>query len=117
MAKKLFVGNLSHSINDDQLKEVFEPFGSVQSARVIMDRETRRSKGFGFVEMGSETEAQAAIDGLNTTEVSGRPITVKEARPREEREPREFSRPRGDRDNRGGGERPGGGFGARKPRY
>jgi RNA recognition motif-containing protein len=85
MAKKLFVGNLAHEISDSELQSVFEEFGSVQSARVIFDRETQRSRGFGFVEMGSDDEAQAAIDSLNGKEVSGRPLTVNEARERDSR--------------------------------
>ncbi len=85
MGSNLFVGNLPHSINNDQLRELFEAYGSVTSARVIMDKVTQRSKGFGFVEMGSETEAKAAIEGLDSKEVSGRPIAVKVANPREER--------------------------------
>lgn len=85
MAKKLYVGNLSHDITDSELQGIFEPFGSVLSAQVIVDRETRRSKGFGFVEMSSEEEAQAAIDELHTKEVQGRPLTVNIARPRENR--------------------------------
>ncbi len=85
MAKKLYVGNLSHDINDNELQDIFEAHGSVLSAQVIVDRETRRSKGFGFVEMSSEEEAQAAIDALNSTEVQGRALTVNIARPRENR--------------------------------
>ncbi len=85
MAKKLYVGNLSHDITDTELQDVFEAHGSVVSAQVIVDRETRRSKGFGFVEMGTEEEAQAAIEALNSKEVYGRPLTVNVARPRENR--------------------------------
>lgn len=85
MQKKLFVGNLSHDIRDHELKEIFEAHGSVHSAQVIIDRETGRSKGFGFVEMGSSEEAQAAIDALHSQEVFGRPLTVNIARPRENR--------------------------------
>lgn len=85
MAKKLYVGNLAHSMNDSDLKELFENYGTVQSAQIVMDRETGRSKGFGFVEMQSEQEAQAAISGLNGKEAVGRTLTVNEARPREER--------------------------------
>lgn len=84
MSKKIFVGNLPHSTSNDQLKEVFEDFGSVSSASVITDRETGRSRGFGFVEMDSDDEAQSAIDGLNGTELEGRPLTVNEAKPRAE---------------------------------
>jgi RNA recognition motif-containing protein len=85
MAQKLYVGNLSHDITDSELQGIFEPFGSVLSAQVIVDRETRRSKGFGFVEMSSEEEAKAAIDNLNSKEAYGRPLTVNVARPRENR--------------------------------
>jgi cold-inducible RNA-binding protein len=95
MATKLFVGSLSWNVNDDQLKDFFSTVGTVASATVIMDRETNRSKGFGFVEMSSDDEAKAAIDQLNGKELDGRAVTVNEARPREERP-------------RGGG---GGGFG------
>ncbi len=83
MAKRLYVGNLSHDITDNELRDIFEPHGSVLSANVIVDRDTRRSKGFGFVEMGDEDEAQTAIDALNSQEVYGRPLTVNVARPRE----------------------------------
>lgn len=85
MAKKLYVGNLSYGTSDSSLQQLFEQYGTVLSAQVIMDRESGRSKGFGFVEMQSDSEAQAAIDGLNQHEVDGRPLTVNEARPREDR--------------------------------
>jgi len=85
MATKLFVGSLSYSVGDDQLKEAFEAAGTVVSAKVIIDRDTGRSKGFGFVEMASEEEAQAAIDLLNGKEIDGRAVAVSEARPRENR--------------------------------
>ena len=85
MAKKLYVGNLSYDTSDSKLQEMFEAYGAVQSAQVIMDRDTGRSKGFGFVEMGSDQEAQAAIIGLNGKEAGGRSLTVNEARPREDR--------------------------------
>lgn len=85
MAKKLYVGNLSYGTKDSELQQIFEEYGSVQSVQVIMDRETGRSKGFGFVEMSNDQEAQAAIDGLNGKEIGGRPLTVNEARPREDR--------------------------------
>jgi RNA recognition motif-containing protein len=85
MGKKLYVGNLGYSVSDSELQELFAPFGSVQSAQVIMDRETGRSKGFGFVEMASDSEAQAAIAALNGKETGGRTLTVNEARPREDR--------------------------------
>src|SRR5689334_14579685 len=85
MGKKLYVGNLSYDISDNELKELFAPHGNVRSAQVIADRDTGRSKGFGFVEMGSDQEAQNAITALNGKEVGGRALTVNEARPREER--------------------------------
>jgi RNA recognition motif-containing protein len=85
MGKKLYVGNLSYGVSNESLQEMFEAFGSVQSAQIVMDRETGRSKGFGFVEMGSDQEAQAAINGLNGKEADGRALTVNEARPREDR--------------------------------
>jgi cold-inducible RNA-binding protein len=82
MGKKLYVGNLAYSVTDSVLQQLFEAHGSVVSAQVIMDRDTGRSKGFGFVEMGSDSEAQAAIDALNGTQHEGRPLTVNEARPK-----------------------------------
>jgi RNA recognition motif-containing protein len=85
MSKKLYVGNLAYSINNSDLEEMFAAHGSVQSAQVIVDRDTGRSKGFGFVEMESDQEARAAIGALNGKEVDGRTLTVNEARPREER--------------------------------
>jgi len=84
MGKKLYVGNLAYSVSDSDLQAMFEPHGAVQSAQVIMDRDTGRSKGFGFVEMGSDQEAQAAIAALNGKEVEGRALTVNEARPKPE---------------------------------
>ena len=89
MATRLFVGSLAYSVTDDELRDFFASAGNVVSASVIMDRETNRSKGFGFVEMGSDDEAKAAIDQLNGKDLNGRAITVSEARPREER-PRTF---------------------------
>ncbi len=83
MATNLFVGSLSWNVRDDDLKEFFSKAGNVVSAKVIVDRESNRSKGFGFVEMGSDEEAKKAIDELNGKELDGRPITVNEARPRE----------------------------------
>ncbi len=85
MAKKLYVGNLSYDTTDSTLQQMFEEFGTVVSAQIIMDRDSGRSKGFGFVEMDSNQEAQAAIDALHEKQVGGRPLTVNEARPREER--------------------------------
>src|SRR5208337_3073815 len=84
MGKKLYVGNLAYGVTDSTLQQMFEAHGTVQSAQVIMDRETSRSKGFGFVEMGSDKEAQAAIAALNGKEVEGRSLTVNEARPKTE---------------------------------
>ena len=83
MGKKLYVGNLSYDVTDSALEQMFAPHGTVQSAQVIMDRDTGRSKGFGFVEMGSDQEAQAAIKALSGQMVGGRSLTVNEARPRE----------------------------------
>ena len=85
MAKKLYVGNLSYGTTDSDLQNLFEQHGAVQSAQVIMDRDTGRSKGFGFVEMGNADEAQAAISALNGQQIDGRALTVNEARPREDR--------------------------------
>ncbi|QQS59580.1 RNA-binding protein [Candidatus Peregrinibacteria bacterium] len=82
---KLFVGNLSWGVTDDSLREAFEECGTVLSAAVITDRMTGRSKGFGFVEMGSAADAQAAIDAWNEKDLNGRNIVVNEARPREQR--------------------------------
>jgi RNA recognition motif-containing protein len=84
MGKKLYVGNLSYSVGDSELQQLFAGFGTVSSAQVIMDRETGRSKGFGFVEMGTDQEAQAAIAGCNGKEVEGRALNVNEARPKTE---------------------------------
>src|SRR5712692_10278178 len=85
VAKKLYVGNLAYEVAESDLKKLFEPHGTVQSAQVIMDRDTGRSKGFGFVEMDTGDQAQAAITALNGQEVNGRALTVNEARPRPER--------------------------------
>jgi RNA recognition motif-containing protein len=93
VGNKLYVGNLAYSVRDDSLQQAFSQFGNVTSAKVMMDRDTGRSKGFGFVEMGSDAEAQAAINGMNGQPLEGRAIVVNEARPREDR--------------------PGGGFGGR----
>lgn len=84
MSKKLYVGNLAYGITNTELEEMFAAHGSVQSAQVIVDRDTGRSKGFGFVEMESDQEARAAIAALNGKELEGRTLTVNEARPREE---------------------------------
>ena len=106
MGNKLYVGNLSYNVRDEDLQQAFAQDGSVSSAKVMMDRDTGRSKGFGFVEMGSDAEAQSAINGMNGQALDGRAIVVNEARPREER-PGGFG-------GGGGGGRPsggGGGFG------
>lgn len=85
MATNLFVGGLAYTVTDDELREAFEAVGTVTSARVIIDKYANRSKGFGFVEMGSDAEAKKAIDELNGKEINGRAIAVSEARPREQR--------------------------------
>src|SRR5579862_2547248 len=103
MGKKLYVGNLSYQVDSSELEQLFSPHGQVVSAQIINDRETGRSKGFGFVEMGTDEEAQAAIAAMNGQEHGGRPLTVNEARPREDR-------PRGGGGGYGGG---GGGGGDR----
>jgi len=100
MATKLYVGGLAYAITDDQLRELFEAYGKVESAQVIIDRMSNQSKGFGFVEMSTDEEAQEAIKELSGKEVSGRAITVNAARPREER-PRTGSAPNRSNDNRG----------------
>jgi RNA recognition motif-containing protein len=104
VGNKLYVGNLAYSVRDDSLLQAFSQFGTVTSAKVMMDRETGRSKGFGFVEMGSDPEAQAAINGMNGQALDGRAVVVNEARPREER-------PGGFGGGGGGGGRSGGGGG------
>jgi RNA recognition motif-containing protein len=85
VGKKLYVGNLTYGVSDSTLEQLFSQFGTVQSAQVIQDRATGRSKGFGFVEMDTEAQAQAAIDGLHDQEHDGRRLTVNEAKPREDR--------------------------------
>ncbi|NLY01455.1 MAG: RNA-binding protein [Rhodopirellula sp.] len=100
MGKKLYVGNLTFNTKSSDLERLFSSYGTVQSAQVIEDRETGRSKGFGFVEMGSDQEAREAIQALNGNEIDGRALTVNEARPREERS-----------GGGGGGGRRGGGYG------
>lgn len=85
VAKKLYVGNLPHGVDSNELQGLFEAYGTVLSAQVITDRETGRSKGFGFVEMGTEQEAQAGIKAMNGKELDGRVIKVNEARPRNDR--------------------------------
>ena len=103
MATNLFVGSLPYSVDDAQLQELFAAAGTVTSAKVIVDRDSGRSKGFGFVEMGTDEEAKAAIEQLDGKEVDGRAIAVKEAQPRENR----------DRGSFGGGG--GGGYGGGRP--
>ncbi len=103
MGQKLYVGNLSYEVSSSDLEALLSPHGTVQSAEVIMDRDTGRSKGFGFVEMGSDEEAQAAISALDGQEQGGRALTVNEAKPREPRS--------------GGGYGGGGGGGGRRDRY
>ncbi|NLZ59683.1 MAG: RNA-binding protein [Lentisphaerae bacterium] len=88
MGKKLYVGNLSYAVTDSELESLFAQFGQVDSAKVISDRDSGRSKGFGFVEMANDNEAEAAIEGLNGKENNGRALTVNEARPLEPRAPR-----------------------------
>jgi hypothetical protein len=88
MGNKLYVGNLPYSVRDEDLQQSFGQFGSVTSAKVMMERDTGRSKGFGFVEMGSDAEAQAAINGMNGQPLGGRSVVVNEARPMEARPPR-----------------------------
>ncbi len=107
MGNKLYVGNLSYNVRDDDLQQAFAQYGTVASAKVMMDRDTGRSKGFGFVEMGSDPEAQAAINGMNGQALDGRAIVVNEARPREER-PGGFGNRGG---GYGGGGSGGGGYG------
>ena len=101
MGTKLYVGNLPFSISDEELAQAFQRFGTVTSAKVILDRDSGRSKGFGFVEMGSDDEAQQAIEGMNGQSLGGRTLTVNEARPME---PRSGGRG-GFRDQNGGGGR------------
>src|SRR5256885_2471574 len=105
MGKKLYVGNLGYGVTDSDLSKMFEAHGTVESAQVIMDRDTGRSKGFGFVEMKTDQEAQAAIAALNGQDAGGRPLTVNEARPKTE------GGGRGPRSGGGGGGYGGGGGG------
>jgi hypothetical protein len=116
MGNKLYVGNLPYSVRDEDLQQSFGQFGSVTSAKVMMERDTGRSKGFGFVEMGNDAEAQAAISGMNGQPLGGRSVVVNEARPMEARPPRTgggFGGGGGDRSGGGGygggGDRSGGG--------
>ena len=103
MGNKLYVGNLPYTVRDGDLAQSFAEFGSVTSAKVMMERDTGRSKGFGFVEMGSDAEAQAAIEGMNGQSLGGRSITVNEARPMEPRPPRSGGFGGGDRSGGYGG--------------
>ena len=113
MGNKLYVGNLPYSVRDEDLQQSFGQFGSVTSAKVMMERDTGRSKGFGFVEMGSDAEAQAAINGMNGQPLGGRSVVVNEARPMEARPPRSggFGGGGGGGYGGGGGGRSGGGYG------
>jgi RNA recognition motif-containing protein len=112
MSMKLYVGNLAFQTTDEDLLELFSQAGSVESAQVVMDRDTGRSRGFGFVEMASKAEGEAAISQLNGVEINGRSLTVNEARPRENRGGGGFGGGRGGgRGGRGGGF--GGGRGGR----
>jgi RNA recognition motif-containing protein len=110
VGNKLYVGNLAYSVRDESLQQAFGQFGTVTSAKVMMDRDTGRSKGFGFVEMGSDAEAQAAINGMNGQSLEGRAIVVNEARPREDR-PGGFGGGGGGRSGGGGYGGGGGGYG------
>ena len=111
MGNKLYVGNLPYSVQDSDLQQSFGQFGAVTSAKVMMDRETGRSKGFGFVEMGSDAEAQAAISGMNGQSLGGRSVVVNEARPMESRPPRSGGYGGGGGGYGGGGGGSGGGSG------
>ncbi|MEK7345969.1 MAG: RNA-binding protein [Pseudomonadota bacterium] len=109
MGNKLYVGNLPYSVRDGDLEQAFGEFGAVTSAKVMMERDTGRSKGFGFVEMGSDSEAQAAINGMNGQPLGGRNVVVNEARPMEARPPRTGGGGFGGGGGYGGGRREGGG--------
>ena len=111
MGNKLYVGNLPYSVRDNDLEQAFSQFGAVTSAKVMMERDTGRSKGFGFVEMGSDAEAQSAINGMNGQPLGGRSIVVNEARPMEPRPPRSGGFGGGGGGGFGGGGRSGGGGG------
>ncbi len=102
MATRLFIGNLPREVSDSQLEGLFAEFGTVQSVEVMRDRDTGRGKGFGFVEMGSDAEAQAAIQGMQEREVDGRRLTVDAARPRKYRSGGSFGNSFGDGGGRGG---------------
>ncbi len=111
MGNKLYVGNLPYSVRDNDLEQSFGQYGAVTSAKVMMERDTGRSKGFGFVEMGSDAEAQAAIAGMNGQSLGGRSLVVNEARPMEARPPRTGG---GGYGGGGGGYGGGGGGGGRR---
>ena len=111
MGNKLYVGNLPYGVRDNDLEEAFSEFGAVTSAKVMMERDTGRSKGFGFVEMGSDAEAQQAINGMNGQSLGGRAIVVNEARPMEPRPPRSGGYGGGGGGGYGGGRSGGGGYG------
>ena len=111
MGNKLYVGNLPYSFRDEDLQQAFAAYGSVSSAKVMMERDTGRSKGFGFVEMGSDAEAQAAIGGMNGQQFGGRGLVVNEARPMEARPPRTGGGGFGGGAGGGGGRSGGGGYG------
>ena len=111
MGKKLYVGNLTYAVNESDLEELFSQFGTVQSAQIIVDRETNRSKGFGFVEMGTDNEAQDAINALHDQDHQGRRLTVNEAKPRENRGPGGGGGGGGRGYGGGGGGYGGGGYG------
>lgn len=106
MGKKIYVGNMSYGISSGDLEQLFVPYGSVRSAQVIMDRDTGRSKGFGFVEMENDHEARAAIEALNGRQIGGRSLTVNEARPQQG----------GGGGGHGGGGKRGGGFAGNRGR-
>ena len=110
MGNKLYVGNLPYSFRDEDMQQAFSQFGSISSAKVMMERDTGRSKGFGFVEMSNEAEAKAAIEGMNGQQIGGRGLVVNEARPMESRPPRTGGFGGG---GGGGGRRDGGGGGGR----
>jgi RNA recognition motif-containing protein len=88
MGNKLYVGNLPYTFSDSDMEQAFSAYGAVQSAKIVMDRDSGRSKGFGFVEMSTDAEAKAAIDGMNGHQLGGRGLVVNEARPMEPRTPR-----------------------------
>ena len=121
MGTKLYVGNLSYTVRDEDLQQQFAEFGAVSSAKVMTDRDSGRSKGFGFVEMTTEDQAQAAINGMNGKTIDGRALVVNEARPMEARAPRSGGFGGGGGGGRGpgggGGRRDGGGFGGGGNRY